>query len=56
MAHQAPEQARPGTNRRLAITAGGLAVLLGALDTYVVVTVIRDIMEAPPAGIGNSVV
>jgi MFS transporter, DHA2 family, triacylglyceride efflux pump len=52
MAHQAPEQARPGTNRRLAITAGGLAVLLGALDTYVVVTVIRDIMEAPPAGIG----
>jgi MFS family permease len=50
MAH-AP-QARSGTNRRLAITAGGLAVLLGALDTYVVVTVIRDIMAEPPAGIG----
>ncbi len=27
-------------------------MLLGALDTYVVVTVIRDIMAAPPAGIG----
>ena len=35
---------RAGTNRRLAISAGGLAVLLGALDTYVVITIIRDIM------------
>lgn len=34
-----------GTNRRVAITAGGLAVLLGALDTYVVITIINDIMR-----------
>lgn len=33
-----------GSNRRIAITAGSLAVLLGALDTYVVVAIIRDIM------------
>lgn len=33
-----------GRSRRIAITAGGLAVLLGALDTYVVIAIIRDIM------------
>jgi MFS family permease len=31
-------------NRGIAISAGSLAVLLGALDTYVVITIIRDIM------------
>lgn len=34
----------PAANRNVAIAAGGLAVMLGALDTYVVVSVIRDIM------------
>ncbi len=31
--------------RGVAISAGSLAVLLGALDTYVVITIIRDIMH-----------
>ena len=30
--------------RGIAISAGSLAVLLGALDTYVVVTIMRDVM------------
>src|SRR5258705_10071246 len=40
------------TGRRVAIRAGSLAVLLGALDTYVVVTIMTDIMREPPAGVG----
>ena len=40
------ETAEPVTaGRRIAISAGSLAVLLGALDTYVVITIIRDIMN-----------
>jgi MFS family permease len=39
--------------RRIAISAGGLAVLLGALDTYVVVTIIRDIMSDVGIGINQ---
>nr|WP_235892738.1 MFS transporter [Mycolicibacterium hodleri] len=42
-AHGAAEP--KSTSRRIAITAGGLAVLLGALDTYVVITIINDIMR-----------
>lgn len=33
------------SSRRIAITAAGLAVLLGSLDTYVVISIINDIMR-----------
>ncbi len=36
--------ATPHAGRGIAISAGSLAVLLGALDTYVVVTIMRDII------------
>jgi MFS family permease len=36
---------RAQASRRIAISAGSLAVLLGALDTYVVVTIMTDIMK-----------
>ena len=45
--HQAPgELMGMQAGRRVAISAGSLAVLLGALDTYVVVTIMRDIMTS----------
>jgi MFS family permease len=43
MTAAAPVQS--GRSRRLAISAGSLAVVLGALDTYVVVTIMVDIMR-----------
>lgn len=36
---------RSDTRRWTALSAGGLAVLLGAVDTYVVVTIMTDIMK-----------
>ena len=40
-------------SRRVAISAGSLAVLLGALDTYVVVTIMTDIMKDVGIGINQ---
>jgi len=49
-----PGAGRPATSgRRVAITAGSLAVLLGALDTYVVVTIMTDIMKDVGIGINQ---
>src|SRR6476469_11140717 len=49
-----PGVAQPATSgRRVAIGAGSLAVLLGALDTYVVVTIMTDIMKDVGIGINQ---
>lgn len=42
----APEAPGPVRGRGVAMGAAGLAVLLGALDTYVVVSVLEDIMRS----------
>ncbi len=48
------EADRPVTSgRRIAISAGSLAVLLGALDTYVVITIMTDIMRDVGIGINQ---
>ncbi|MEC9325920.1 MAG: MFS transporter, partial [Actinomycetota bacterium] len=51
----APRPTTPSTptNRRIAISAGSLAVVLGALDTYVVVTIMTDIMSDVGIGINQ---
>ncbi|WP_370329608.1 MFS transporter [Mycolicibacterium hippocampi] len=41
------------TSRRVAISAGSLAVVLGALDTYVVVTIMTDIMRDVGIGVNQ---
>ncbi|MGB3230323.1 MAG: MFS transporter, partial [Mycobacterium sp.] len=41
------------TSRRIAISAGSLAVVLGALDTYVVVTIMTDIMRDVGIGVNQ---
>ena len=56
MTHTATEE--PGTSlplrhRSIAIGAGSLAVLLGALDTYVVVSVFTDIMTTVGIALNN---
>ena len=49
-----PGASQPATSgRRIAISAGSLAVLLGALDTYVVVTIMTDIMRDVGIGINQ---
>ncbi|HWH98232.1 MAG TPA: MFS transporter [Pseudolysinimonas sp.] len=41
------------TNRRIAISAASLAVVLGAIDTYVVVTIMTDIMRDVGIGVNQ---
>jgi MFS family permease len=53
MATSAATAAPVTSGRRIAISAGSLAVLLGALDTYVVITIIRDIMYDVGIGINQ---
>ena len=48
-----PATGRVSTNRRIAISAGSLAVALGALDTYVVVTIMTDIMRDVGIGVNQ---
>ena len=48
-----PSHAPVTSGRRIAISAGSLAVSLGALDTYVVVTIISDIMLDVGIGINQ---
>ncbi|WP_308198336.1 MFS transporter [Arthrobacter rhizosphaerae] len=48
-----PATGRVSTNRRIAISAGSLAVTLGALDTYVVVTIMTDIMRDVGIGVNQ---
>ena len=48
-----PAAWRVPTNRRIAISAASLAVALGALDTYVVVTIMTDIMRDVGIGVNQ---
>ena len=48
-----PATGRVSTNRRIAISAASLAVALGALDTYVVVTIMTDIMRDVGIGVNQ---
>ncbi len=48
-----PAAGRVPTNRRVAISAASLAVALGALDTYVVVTITTDIMRDVGIGVNQ---
>lgn len=44
---------RVATNRRITIGAGGLAVVLGAIDAYVVVAIMTDIMRDVGIGVNQ---
>jgi MFS family permease len=48
-----PAAGREPTKRRIAISAASLAVTLGALDTYVVVTIMTDIMRDVGIGVNQ---